>query len=244
MQEYGPGTYGAEWAADYDQIFPDVAPGMIDRLAELARGGRVLELAIGTGRVALPLRERGLDISGIDISSEMISRLRQKPGGTDLPVTVGDFADVEFEGKFALVYLVANTLFCLLDQNEQVRCFQNVASHLEPEGRFVIGAFYPDLGRFDRSQRVQANTLEVNRVVLDVSRHDPINQYVTSQWIELSGAGVKLRPVSIRYAWPSELDLMGRLAGLELDCRWGGWEKEPFTAQSPRHVSVYKVPDA
>jgi SAM-dependent methyltransferase len=244
MEQYGPDTYGSEWAPDYDQIFPDVASGMIDRLAEWAGGGRVLELAIGTGRVALPLKERGTDITGIDISPEMVAKLREKPGGADIPVVIGDLADVEIDGRFAMIYLIFNTLFGLLDQDQQVCCFQNVASHLEPEGRFVIEAFYPDLGRFDRSQRVQANRLEIDRVVLDVSRHDPINQQVTSQWIELSAAGVKLRPVSIRYSWPSELDLMARLAGLELEERWGGWEREPFTAQSPRHVSAYKVPAA
>lgn len=242
--DYGHETYGAEWAADYDQIFPDVAPGMIDRLVELAKGGRVLELAIGTGRVALPLKERGVDIAGIDISPEMVTQLRQKPGGSDILIVMGDFADVEIEGRFALIYLVANTLFVLLDQNDQIRCFQNVASHLDPGGRFVIEAFYPDLGRFDRSQRVQANKVERGKVVLDVSKHDAVNQLVTSQWIEVSGEGVRLRPVVVRYSWPSELDLMGQLAGLELEARWGGWEGELFTAQSPRHVSVYKVPAA
>ncbi|MGH8958348.1 MAG: class I SAM-dependent DNA methyltransferase, partial [Acidimicrobiia bacterium] len=244
LMEYGQETYGAEWAADYDRIFPDVAPGMVDRLAELANGGRVLELAIGTGRIALPLKEREIDVAGIDISPEMVTKLRQKPGGADISVVMGDFADVEIEGKFTLIYLIANTLFCLLDQGEQVRCFRNAASHLEVGGRFVIEAFYPDLGRFDRSQRVQANVVERHRVVLEASRHDPITQLVTAQWIELSGEGVTLRPVVVRYSWPSELDLMGRLAGLELEDRWGGWEGEPFTAQSPRHVSVYKVPAA
>ncbi|MGH8958941.1 MAG: methyltransferase domain-containing protein, partial [Acidimicrobiia bacterium] len=124
LMEYGQETYGAEWAADYDQIFPDVARGMIDRLTELANGGRVLELAIGTGRIALPLKERGIGIAGIDISPEMLRKLRQKPGGADIPVMMGDFADMEIEGKFTMIYLIANTLFCLLDQGEQVRCFR------------------------------------------------------------------------------------------------------------------------
>ncbi|HEX2420944.1 MAG TPA: class I SAM-dependent methyltransferase, partial [Acidimicrobiia bacterium] len=209
MEEYGPGTYGAEWAPDYDQLFGDVAPGMIDRLAEWAGGGRVLELAIGTGRIALPLKERGIDITGIDISPEMVAKLRQKPGGADIPVVIGDLADVEIEGRFAMIYLIFNTLFGLLDQDQQVRCFQNVASHLEPGGRFVIEAFYPDLGRFDRNQRVQATAVDRHRVVLEASRHDPVSQQVTSQWIEVSGQGVKLLPVIVRYSWPSELDLMG-----------------------------------
>lgn len=244
MEEYESGRYGAEWAPDYDQIFPDVAPGMIDRLAELANGGRVLELAIGTGRVALPLKERGVDITGIDISPEMVERLRLKPGGTDIPVEMGNFADVAIEGKFGLIYLVANTMFVLLEQREQVRCFRNVAAHLESEGRFVIEAFLPDLARFDRDQRVQANSIERGRVALDVSSHDLARQRITSQWVELSRDGVRLLPVEIRYSWPSELDLMAQLAGLEPEHRWGGWEMEPFTSNSPRHVSVYKVPDS
>jgi SAM-dependent methyltransferase len=244
MEGYETRTYGAEWAATYDQQFPEVVPGLIDRLIQLADGGRVLELAIGTGRVALPLKERGIDITGIDISPEMVARLRQKPGGADIPIVMGDFADVEVEGKFAMIYLIANTLFVLLEQDEQVQCFRNVARHLETKGRFVIEAFYPDLGRFDRGQRVQVNAVERNRVTLDASQHDPVRQQVTSQWIELSGEGVELRPVVVRYSWPSELDLMGRLAGLELEARWGGWDGEPFTAQSPSHVSVYRVPTA
>ena len=242
MEEYESGTYGAEWAPDYDRIFPDVASGMVDRLAELANGGRVLELAIGTGRVALPLKERGVDITGIDISPEMVERLRLKPGGTDIPVEMGNFADVAIEGKFGLIYLVANTMFVLLEQREQVRCFRNVAAHLESEGRFVIEAFLPDLARFDRDQRVQANSIERGRVALDVSSHDLARQRITSQWVELSRDGVRLLPVEIRYSWPSELDLMAQLAGLEPEHRWGGWEMEPFTSNSPRHVSVYKVP--
>jgi SAM-dependent methyltransferase len=244
MEKYESGTYGFEWASAYDQIFPDVAAGMIDRLAELANGGRVLELAIGTGRIAVPLKNKGLDISGIDISPEMVSKLKEKPGSAEISVIMGDFADVAVEGKFDLVYLVANTIFALLEQSDQVRCFQNVADHLEPGGRFVIEAFYPDLARFDRGQRVQANSVGRDKVVLDVTQHDAVKQLVTSQWIEVSATGVKLRPVMVRYAWPSELDLMGRLAGLELEARWGGWEGEPFAANSPRHVSVYRVPAA
>jgi hypothetical protein len=174
----------------------------------------------------------------------MVARLRQKPGGADIPIVMGDFADVEVEGKFAMIYLIANTLFVLLEQDEQVQCFRNVARHLETKGRFVIEAFYPDLGRFDRGQRVQVSAVERNRVTLDASQHDPVRQQVTSQWIELSGEGVELRPVVVRYSWPSELDLMGRLAGLELEARWGGWDGEPFTAQSSSHVSVYRVPTA
>jgi len=242
MLGYDETTYGAEWAASYDTFFPAAAEGMIDRLAELAEDGTVLELAIGTGRVALPLASRGLKVSGIDISPEMVSLLRKKPGGAEIPVVMGDFANVAIEGEFKLIYLVANTLFALLSQAEQVRCFANVVPHLGDGGRFLIEAFVPDLGRFDRGQRVQAVRVLREQAVIEVSQHDLVNQLVTSQWVWLSPTGIELRPVNIRYAWPSELDLMAQLAGLELEVRWGGWEKEPFTSASPRHVSVYKAP--
>jgi len=241
MEGYDKATYGAEWASDYDRFFPDVAEGMVELLEELARGGRVLELAIGTGRVALPLKARGNDVSGIDISPEMVAKLRAKPGGDAIPVAMGDFADVKVDGQFSLVYLIANTIFGLTTQADQVRCFANVASHLEPGGRFVIEVFVPDLGRFDRGQRVQVHHLESDTVTLDVSEHDLATQQIKDQWLELSPNGVKLRPVFLRYAWPAELDLMAQLAGMTLEQRWGGWMREPFTSESSRHVSVYRV---
>jgi SAM-dependent methyltransferase len=182
-----------------------------------------------------------LSVTGIDISTEMVAKLHAKPGGASLPVSMGNFAEVDVEGRFGLIYLIFNTLFGLLDQDEQVRCFANVARHLEGEGRFLIEAFVPDLGRFDRSQRVQVNQIDVDRVTIDVSRLDLARQRVTAQWVELREDGVKLLPVTIRYAWPAEIDLMARLAGLELEHRWGGWQKEAFGSESVRHVSVYKV---
>jgi SAM-dependent methyltransferase len=241
MDRYEKETYGEVWAADYDRFAPGVAKGMIDRLEDLAANGRVLELAIGTGRVAIPLASRGIEVIGIDISEAMLSRLREKPGGNDLKVVMGDFAEVAIEGRFSLIYVVANTFFVLLDQEDQVRCFANVARHLEPGGRFLIEAFVPDLARFDRGQRVQVHQIDLDRVRLDVSQHDLAEQQIRSQHVEITTGHVKLLPVSIRYAWPSELDLMARLAGLELEERWGGWRMEPFTSESAKHVSVYKV---
>jgi SAM-dependent methyltransferase len=228
MDSYDRETYGATWAADYDRIAPNVAEAVIDRLEELAEKGRVLELAIGTGRVALPLVSRGIDVSGIDISEEMVAQLRAKPGGDRIEVAMGDFADVDVDGRFSLIYLV-------------VRCFANVTRRLEAGGRFLIEAFVPDLGRFDRGQRVQVHEISLDRVRLDMSQHNLATQQIASQHMVLTPAGVKLLPVSIRYSWPSELDLMARLAGLELEARWGGWMKEPFTSVSAQHVSVYKV---
>jgi SAM-dependent methyltransferase len=239
MEGYGQTTYGAEWASEYDQIYAGAPAAMIELLAELGLGGRVLELAIGTGRIAIPLVARGVDVTGIDISDEMVARLRAKPGGERIPVVMGDFADVAVDGSFRLVYLVFNTLFGLLDQDEQVRCFANVAAHLEPEGHFVLEAFVPDLGRFDRRQRVSANSIEVDRVAIEVSLHRPDQQRVDSQLIHFTEAGVKLLPVAIRYAWPSEIDLMARLAGLRLESRFGGWDRQPFTGESVSHISIY-----
>jgi hypothetical protein len=209
-------------------------------LARLAGGGPALELAIGTGRIALPLAERGIPVSGIDISQPMVDRLRQKPGGDRIPVTIGDFAAVPVEGRFRLIFVVYNTLFNLLTQDDQVRCFVNVAAHLEDDGLFVIEAFDPKfLVRLRDDQYVDAERIEVGEVRLDVGRHDPVTQTLDESHVVLSPAGVQVFPIVARYAWPSELDLMARIAGLRLHERWGGWQGEPYTAESRRHVSVY-----
>lgn len=244
MAAYDETTYGEEIARVYDDFYTTVEPGLIERLAELAQGESALELAIGTGRVALPLQERGVAVTGIDASRAMVARLRDKPGGADIPVTMGDFADVAVEGQFDLVYVVFNTFFALLTQEKQIRCFANVAAHLKPEGRFLIEAFVPDLGRYNRGQRVSLIGLEGDQVRLEVSRHDPVSQHVRAKHIVLAESGIRFFPVQLRYAWPSELDLMARLGGLTLAERWGGWEREPFTADSGRHVSVYQHSNA
>jgi SAM-dependent methyltransferase len=209
-------------------------------LAELAGSGPVLELAIGTGRVALPLAERGVDVRGIDASEEMVARLRSKPGGASIPITFGDFADVAVEGLHTLVYVVFNTLFALQTQEAQIRCFENVAAHLADEGVFVVEAFVPDLTRFDRQQRVDANRVGLEDVWLDVARHHPEEQRVESQHVRLSEQGVRFYPVQIRYAYPSELDLMARLADLRLRERLGGWKREPYSGPTGTCVSVYE----
>ena len=241
MAEYGPATYGDRIADAYDDLYPPLAgtDTIVAVLAGLAAGGPALELGIGTGRVALPLVARGVAVHGLDASEAMVARLRAKPGGAAIPVTLGDFAAVDVPGRFALVYVVFNTFFALPTQEEQVRCFEGVAAHLTEDGAFLIEAFVPDLSRFVRGQNTSAVRVETDRVSLDVSRHDPVNQRVTSQHVHLTEEGVRLYPVEIRYAWPSELDLMARLAGLELRTRWGGWHGESFTAASGSHVSVY-----
>jgi SAM-dependent methyltransferase len=240
MKDYGPKTYGDRIADVYDAFYPDLdTEGAVETLFELAGGGPVLELAIGTGRLALPLAERGLEVHGIDASEAMVAKLRQEPGGDRIPVTMGDFAEVDVEGTYALVFVGFNTFFALQSQDDQVQCFANAAAHLAEGGVFAVEGFVPDLARFDRGQRTQATTVAVDQVLLETSRHDPVAQRVESQHVVITNSGTRLYPVSIRYAFPPELDLMARLAGLELTDRWGGWRREPFTASSSRHVSVY-----
>ena len=240
MKDYDETTYGERIADVYDEWYAGLDPApAAETLARLAGGGPALELAIGTGRIALPLAARGVEVHGIDTSEAMVARLRAKPGGERIPVTMGDFADVGVEGRYALVYVAFNTFFALTSQEEQVRCFANVAAHLADGGIFVLEVFVPDLARFDRGQRVNATRVEADEVLLDLALHDPLTQSVSSQHVQIDASGVRLRPVQIRYAFPAELDLMARLAGLELRERWAGWSGEPFTAASGAHVSVY-----
>jgi SAM-dependent methyltransferase len=240
VEGYGPETYGDRIADVYDGFYQGLdTEGAVELLADLAGPGPVLELAIGTGRLALPLAERGLEVHGIDASEAMVAKLRDKPGGDRIPVTIGDFADVGVDGRYALVFVGFNTFFALNTQEAQLRCFANVAGRLAEGGIFVLEGFFPDLARFDRGQRTHTTTVETGRVVLETTRHDPVEQRIDSAHVVITDAGTKLYPVSIRYAFPPELDLMARLAGLEIVNRWGGWRREPFTADSPRHVSVY-----
>jgi SAM-dependent methyltransferase len=240
VENYEPGmSFGEDVAERYDDTprgDEEVAVAFLERLAG---GGPALELAIGTGRIALPLAARGVPVQGIDISPAMVARLRRKPGGDQIPVTMGDFSEVAVPGTFRLVYVVFNTLFNLLTQEEQVRCFENVAAHLADDGVFALEAFVPDVARFDRGQRVGAIKVELDEVQFELSRYDPVDQRVTSQHVFLGPRGTELTPVVIRFAWPAELDLMARLAGLRLRERWGGWDGRPFKDQSERHVSVY-----
>jgi SAM-dependent methyltransferase len=242
MEGYRPETYGDRIAGVYDALMaglPDPAD-CVDRLAELAGPGPALELGIGTGRVALPLAARGVRVHGIDASAAMVERLRAKPGGDAIPVTLGDFAGVPVEGSFPLVYVVFNTFFALPGQEDQVRCFAAVADRLAPGGAFVLTGFVPDQGLYAGGQSVRATHLGLDEVRLDLARHDPVAQRVEFQHVVLAEGGIRLYPGAIRYAWPSELDLMARLAGLRLRERWGGWRREPFGPDSGLHVSVYE----
>lgn len=215
-------------------------PAAVAFLEQLARPGPVLELGIGTGRIALPLAARGIRVDGIDLSQAMVDQLRSTPAGREISVTVGDFADVPVAGTYRLIYVVFNTFFNLLTQEDQVRCFGNVEAHLDADGAFVVEAYVPSfLHQLRNQQHVDAEIIEVDEVRLDVLRHFPARQMLSESHVSLTHAGVHLNPVVQRYAWPSELDLMARIAGLRPRSRWGGWNQEPFDDSSSMHVSVY-----
>jgi SAM-dependent methyltransferase len=245
--EYTAETYGERWADIYDDWTAGLGllidgETIASRLADRAGGGPALELAIGTGRVALPLTEMGVEVHGIDISEAMVAKLRAKPGGADIPVSMGDFADVAVDGRYPLIYLVFNTFFALLTQEDQARCFANVARHLTDDGVFVLEAFLPDVTRFNLGQRFETLEVGVDSAVLLASKHDPGTQTVQVLQMRIEdGKPIATYPVKLRYAFPSELDLMARLGGMRLRERWGGWDGEPYTGLGPRHVSVYEL---
>ncbi len=219
-------------------------PGAVDPavtfLSELAGGGRALEFAIGTGRIALPLAQRGVSVHGIDISEAMVAKMRAKPGGEDIGVTIGDFASTTMEGSFSLVYLVFNTIMNLTTQAAQVACFRNASAHLEPGGCFVIEVGVPGLRLLPPGERFHAFTVTEARWGFD--EYDIANQGMTSHHLEIVDGKVERLSVPFRYAFPAEYDLMAELAGMRLRERWAGWKREPFTSESRMHVSVWEKP--
>jgi SAM-dependent methyltransferase len=236
------GYFNEAVAKRYDDVSwsmfdPELLAATADLLAELADGGAALEFAIGTGRIALPLAERGVTVAGIDNSEAMLERLGTKPGADRLDARAGDMAATRVEGDFSLVYLVFNTIFNLTTQDGQVACFENAARHLGPGGRFVIEARVPELQRLPLGQTVlpwRADTDAMSYYVYDV-----VTQRLTGRHYYFEDGKVEPSPIEMRYAWPAELDLMARIAGMRLEHRWGGWRREPFTHLSPSHVSVY-----
>ena len=237
--------FGESVAARFDErcahkAEPAVVDPMVDLLTELADGGAALELGVGTGRIALPLAARGVPVHGIELSEAMVARLRVKPGEERIGVTIGDFAAARVDGTFRVAYLVANTIMNLTTQDEQVACFQNVAAHLEPGGCFVIEVLVPGLRRLPPGERFQP--FDVSPTHLGFDEYDVARQGLVSHhyWIEDNGIEVISPP--FRYVWPSELDLMARLAGMRLRERWAGWQREPFTSESAKHVSVWEKP--
>jgi SAM-dependent methyltransferase len=241
---YEPPSYGEAMADVYDEWYAelgDVAT-TVATLTRLAAGGPVLELGVGTGRLAIPLAETGLEVSGVDVSPAMLARLRAKPGGQQVTATVGDMAreDDLPAGPFAVVVVAFNTFFSLTSAEEQARCFATVAARLAPDGSFVLEGFVPDDELIEAGSRVEVRSLSAHRVVLTVSRHDAAAQRSEGQFVELTEeGGIRLRPWSLRYAPPEELDSMATAAGLVLAERWSSWDGAPFTDDSTHHVSRY-----
>lgn len=246
MADFDPTAYGASGIADeYDELYTghwDTA-GAVDLLSQLAAGGKVLELGIGTGRLALPLVERGLDIHGVDGSADMVAKLRNKRGGHKIPVVIGDFSSARAGSEFALVVLAANTIFALPDQDAQVDCFRNAAHHLAPSGRFVVEAWVPDLSAFRHNRTVRPRIMRPGTVSIESAELDPVAQMMRTTQVVFSDGSVRLYPANHRYAWPAELDLMAQLAGMRREARWADWRRSPFTADSPAHVTVYRSAD-
>ena len=235
--------FGEPVAARYDEsstnmFAPETVGPVVDFLAGLAGDGAALELGIGTGRIAVPLAARGVPVSGIDLSEAMVARLRAKPGGNDIPVTIGDFASTRMDGTFALAYLVYNTIENLTSQDEQVACFENVARHLEPGGHFVIEVEVPELRRLPPGETVRPFTVTPERLGFD--EFDVAAQGLISHHYWLEDGTWRSLSMPFRYVWPSELDLMARIAGMSVTERWSGWGREPFTSESRKHVSVWQ----
>jgi SAM-dependent methyltransferase len=242
-EHYGARFFGEREAAVYDSqeagmFDPGVVTPAVDMLADLAGDGDVLEMGIGTGRIALPLAARGVRVHGIDASSAMVARLRAKPGNDAIDVAIGDFSTTRVDGQFSLVYLVFNTIFNLQTQDEQVACFANAATHLVHGGHFVIELEVPNLQRLPPGQEVLVFHVDSHTMSFDT--YDVVNQRLTSNHFVLEDGTFSSYPVEGRYAWPTELDLMARLAGMRLHERWGGWKREPFTSLSRSHVSIYE----
>lgn len=243
------GFFGESVAATYDdstgeEFDPAVIETTVGLLAELADGGPALELAIGTGRIALPLAARGLAVHGVDMSRAMVARLRAKPGGDAIGVTIGDFATtrVEGAGPFSLAYLVFNTISNLTTQDAQVDCFRTVADQLAPGGVFVVEVGVPELRSLPAGQSVVP--FRVGDTSWAYDRYDPATQAMSSNYVSVTADGRgSFWSVPFRYVWPSELDLMARLAGLRLRDRWENWTRAPFTSESGKHVSVWEKPE-
>jgi SAM-dependent methyltransferase len=241
------GYFDERVAARYDEsegemFDEEVVEQTVDFLADLAAGGRALEFGIGTGRIALPLARRGVPVHGIDMSKSMVARLRAKPGGDDVGVTIGDFATTAVDGSFSLVYLVFNTISNLTTQDAQVACFRNAAVHLEPGGCFVIEVGVPDLRRVPPGESFKV--FSAGELHWGFDEYDVANQGLISHHLRIVDGRIDRFSVPFRYAWPSEYDLMAQLAGMRLRERWSGWQREPFTSESRKHVSVWEKPAA
>ena len=219
---------------------PAVVDPAVDFLAELADSGPALELGIGTGRIAIPLAARGVPVHGIELSEAMTARLRAKPGAEEIGITIGDFATTAVAGRFALAYLVFNTIMNLTSAEQQIACFRNAAGHLLPGGCFVIEVGIPDLRRLPPGEAIRPFTVKPDRFGFD--EYDVASQRLTSHHYTVEEGKLRAFAMPFRYVWPAELDLMARLAGMTLRERWGDWDRAPFTSESTKHVSVWEKP--
>jgi SAM-dependent methyltransferase len=242
MEGFDPKTsFGYEVSMEYDALETrGDEEETVAFLAEIADGRDALEFAIGTGRIALPLMRAGVRVDGIELSPDMVDRMREKPGGREVDVAMGDMSRVTTGRSYGLVYLVFNTIGNLLTQDGQVRCFENAARHLDDGGVFVLECRVPSAPSRPGHQFVDAERVSADEVVLDVNRYDPVTQVLDEVHLHITESGIRLGPISVRLARPPEFDLMARIAGLRLRDRFGGWRGEPFTADSWRHVSVYE----
>jgi SAM-dependent methyltransferase len=233
------GEIAAHYDADSTGAFdPAVVASTVDFLADLAAGGRALEFAVGTGRIALPLSDRGVPVAGIELSSDMAAQLQKKHGSEAIDVTIGDMTSIRVAGTFRVVYLVFNTIGNLLTQDEQVECFRNAAAHLEPGGCFVIEVIVPPLRRLPPGESSLVFSLTPQRVGYD--EFDVARQLGVSHHIWFREDGPKKFAAPWRFVWPAELDLMARIAGMRLRERWQDWDRSPFTGESMKHVSVWE----
>ena len=239
---FQPDTFGSLYADEYDtEHDPGTTEQTVALLKELADGGRALELAIGSGRVALPLHAAGVDVRGFDASAQMLDLLRAKPGGQAIQTEIADMANFLIEdGPFDLAYLVFNTFFNLTSQADQLSCLQHTARHLRPGGKFLLETFIPDLSMYNDPPSLRTLNMDTQQVVLEAAQHDPVTQVLEFQRIFIRDGQTQMKPLVMRYAMPPEIDLMARLAGMSLDARWGDWDRRPFTAESGMHISVYR----
>lgn len=235
-----PRFYGERWAPVYDPMHPELDPESVAFLAKLAGQDGALEFGIGTGRLALPLAEAGVRVHGIDISEPMLDQLRAKPGAESIGLTVGDMTQVSLPDKFGVVYMAFNGIYCALTQEDQIGCFRNAANHLTADGAFVLECYVPDVARFDRGQRVQVLEIGEDVMYVEYTMHDPVEQRVRTHLVAFSDGRAQLGPMTLRYAWPTELDLMARLAGLRLEHRYGDWDRRAYGNGCTKHVSVYR----
>jgi SAM-dependent methyltransferase len=241
MEGFDPRTsFGYEVSKRYDAGLRGDEEETVAFLARLADGRDALEFAVGTGRIALPLTRAGVRVDGIEQSQAMVDRMREKPGGNAVDVTIGDMSCVTTGRNYGLVYLVYNTIGNLITQDGQVQCFQNAARHLADDGAFVLECRIPAAPARPGHQYVDPEHIAADHVVLDVGRYDPLRQVLDLNHVQISAEGIILSPISLRLAQPPEFDLMARIAGLRLRDRWGGWNGEPYTAASWRHISVYE----